>query len=65
MFTAGERCYICRCLSLKNSTRYSRKREPPSLTEIGTEGSVQVPETGERSIYAEQMNTEPPQKLVL
>jgi hypothetical protein len=63
MYTAGERHHICRYFSLNNSARYSRKTVLPFLTEIGTEDAVQVPETEERYTYAEQMNTERPQKL--
>ena len=63
MYTAGERHHICRYFSLNNSARYSRKAVLPFLTEIGTEDAVQVPETEERYTYAEQMNTERPQKL--
>jgi hypothetical protein len=62
MYTAGERSHICRYLSLNNFTRYSRKRISPFSTDIGTEDSVQAPETEELCTYAEQMNTERPQK---
>jgi hypothetical protein len=65
MYTAGERYHVCRYLSLNNFTRYSRKRMSPFLRKIGTGNAMQVPETEVRCTYAEQMNTERPQKLEL
>ena len=65
MYTAGELYHICPYLFLNNFTRYSRKRMPPFFMKIGTGNAMQVPETEERCTYAEQMNTERPQKLEL
>jgi hypothetical protein len=64
MYTAGERHHICRYLFLNSSASYSRKRVS-FFTEIGTGDTAQVPGTEERCTYAEQMNTERPQKLEL
>ncbi len=63
MYTVGEPYRdIRRYLSLNNSIRYSRKRSPSFLSEIKPRDTVQVPETEEHCTYAEQMNTERPQK---
>lgn len=64
MYTVGEHHHICRYISLNNFVSYSRKGVS-FFSEIGTGDTVQVPETEERCTYAEQMNTERPQKLEL